>query len=307
MPSPRAPILGYISLCLIWGSTWLAIRFVVRDVPPLEAAAIRFVVAGALLLGLAFAQRRSWPADRNQWNALAVLSLTMMAVPYGLIFWAEQHVTSSMTAVLFSALPLLVSLFTPLLTHHRVPRQAVFAMLIAFGGLLVLFYTGLSSSARTMMGGVAIVAAMVLSAWSVVYAKTRLQNIDQVVGTGLQLLFGSVALLWGMWALEPQRHATWTQSAVLAMAFLTLFGACAAFVIYYWLLKKMHPYQLSTTSLIVPVVAVMEGAFIGREMIPPLMLVAIAVVLGSVATVLRAPVELPSDDGRVLMIRERAE
>ncbi|HET6933984.1 MAG TPA: EamA family transporter, partial [Candidatus Angelobacter sp.] len=285
----------------------LAIRFVVRDVPPLEAAAIRFVVAGALLLGLAFVQKRTWPADRNQWNALAVLSLTMMAIPYGLIFWAEQHVTSSMTAVLFSALPLIVSLFTPLMTHHRVPRQAVFAMVIAFGGLLVLFYTGLSSSARTLMGGVAIVAAMVLSAWSVVYAKTRLQNIDPVVGTGLQLLFGSVALLWGTWALEPQRHAAWTQSAVLAMAFLTLFGSCAAFVIYYWLLKKMHPYQLSTTSLIVPVVAVMEGAFIGREMIPPLMLVAIAVVLGSVATVLRAPVELPSEDGRVLMIRERAE
>jgi drug/metabolite transporter (DMT)-like permease len=90
----RGQLLGYIALCLIWGSTWLAIRVVVRDVPPLEAAALRFLAAGALLLGIAVAQRRPWPADRAQWNALLVLSLSIMAVPYGLLFWAERHVTS---------------------------------------------------------------------------------------------------------------------------------------------------------------------------------------------------------------------
>src|SRR5579864_9622939 len=92
---------GYVALCLIWGSTWLAIRWVVRDVPPLEAAALRFVIAGALLLGMAVAQRRPWPADGAQWNALIVLSFSIIALPYGLLFWAEQYVTSSMSAVLF--------------------------------------------------------------------------------------------------------------------------------------------------------------------------------------------------------------
>ncbi|HEV8493184.1 MAG TPA: EamA family transporter, partial [Candidatus Angelobacter sp.] len=99
----RGQLAGYIALCLIWGSTWLAIRVVVRDVPPLEAAALRFVVAGVLLLGMALAQKRRWPADAAQWTALVVLSVTIMAVPYGLLFWAEQHVTSSMSAVLYSA------------------------------------------------------------------------------------------------------------------------------------------------------------------------------------------------------------
>src|ERR1700759_997380 len=100
---------------------------------------------------------------------------------------------------------------------------------------------------------------MSLSAWSVVYAKKRLHEVDSVVSTGLQLLFGSVVLLCATWAMEAHRHAMWTRTAVTAMAFLTIFGSAAAFVIYYWLLKKMQPYQLSTISLIVPIIALLEG------------------------------------------------
>ncbi|HXO38255.1 MAG TPA: DMT family transporter, partial [Candidatus Acidoferrum sp.] len=94
----RGQLLGYSALCLIWGSTWLAIRLVVQDVPPFEAAALRFLAAGAFLIALALVQKRRWPADGQQWNAIFVLSVTIMALPYGMLFWAEQHVTSSMTA-----------------------------------------------------------------------------------------------------------------------------------------------------------------------------------------------------------------
>src|SRR5580765_1668824 len=162
----RSQWLGYISLCLIWGSTWLAIRLVVRDIPPLEAAALRFLAAGALLLGVAALQKRRWPADGRQWNAILVLSVSIMAVPYGLLFWAEQHVTSSMTAVLYSAMPLAVSLFTPAMLHRKVPRRAVFAMVVGFGGLLALLYDS-RTSRSALLGGAAVLTSMTLSAWSV--------------------------------------------------------------------------------------------------------------------------------------------
>src|SRR5262245_39098321 len=97
----RSHLLGYLALCVIWGSTWLAIRVVVSDVPPFLAAAVRFLVAAVVLFALAALQRRPWPKGESQWTAILVLSLTIMAVPYGLLFWAEQHVTSSLTAVLF--------------------------------------------------------------------------------------------------------------------------------------------------------------------------------------------------------------
>lgn len=306
MQLSRVQWLGYAVLCLIWGSTWLAIRFAVHDIPALEAAAIRFLAAGVLLLCLALLQKREWPRGQDQWNALLVLSLTIMAVPYGLLFWAEQHVASSMTAVLYSAMPLAVSLLTPTMMHRKVPRQAVFAMLIGFGGLLSLFYTGdLSTSRRSLIGGVAVLISMALSAWSVVYAKLRLREVDSVIATGLQLLFGSVVLFWGTWALEAHRHAVWTRAALLAMAFLTIFGSAAAFVIYYWLLKKIQPYQLSTISLIVPLIAILEGLLAG-ESIHLMMLIAVIVVLGSVRSVLRAEAEKPME-GDLLMLRDKAQ
>lgn len=283
----RTTIIAYVILCLIWGSTWLGIRILVRDVAPLEAAAVRFVMSGVLLVLLALLQKRRWPRIRREWNALVVLGLTIMAVPYGLLFWAEQYVTSSMAAVLFSAVPLIVALLTPLMTHRRVPRSAVFAMVVAFGAVLALFYVGLSTH-QSLSGIAALLLAILLSAWSVVYAKSRLQGVDTVIATGLQLLVGSLALFWGSWVFEARRHSSWTHSAVISLVLLVIFGSCVAFVIYYWLLKKMQPYQLSTTSLVIPIVAVIEGSLFAREPIPPLMIIAMVVVLASVGSVLRA-------------------
>jgi drug/metabolite transporter (DMT)-like permease len=303
----RAHVLGYASLCLIWGSTWLAIRVVVRDVPPLEAAALRFVFGGVLLLAMALVQRRRWPQDAGQWNALLILSVTMMALPYGLLFWAEQYVASSITAILYSAMPLAVSLFTPMMMHRKVPRQAVYAMVVAFGALLSLFYRGdLSVSRRSITGGIVVLVSMTLSAWSAVYAKRRLREVDSVIATSLQLLLGSIILFWGTWALEAHRSAVWTRSAFVALAFLTLFGSAAAFVVYYWLLKNLQPYQLSTISLIVPVIAMIEGFLWGEE-IHLMTVIAICVVLGSVHFVLRAEAEQQPESAEILMLRDRAQ
>jgi drug/metabolite transporter (DMT)-like permease len=186
----------------------------------------------------------------------------------------------------------------------------VLALVIAFGGLLNLFYQGLSNSRSSLLGGTGVLLAVTLSSWSVVYAKSRLREVDSVVATGMQLLFGAVGLGWATWALESHRRAVWTQSAVLAMAFLIVFGSCAAFVIYYWLLKRMQPYQLSTTSLIVPVVAVLEGGLIWGEPIPFSMVLAIVVVLGAVGSVVltRNEPEVNNDEkGRVLMVEGHGE
>jgi drug/metabolite transporter (DMT)-like permease len=302
-PFPRSQLLGYIALCMIWGTTWLAIRYVVEDVPPLRAAAIRFLIAGLLLLAAAGVQKRRWPRGERQWQALMVLSVTIMAVPYGLVFWAEQYVASSVAAVLYSAIPLVVALLTPAMMGRKVPRSAVFALVIAFGGFLYLFLgTGLSASRSALLGGVGLLIAMVLSAWSIVYAKKRLQDVDSVVATGLQLLFGSVVLFWGTWALEARRHAHWTRISLLALAFLTIVGSCIAFVIYYWLLKRMQPYQLSTTSLVVPLIAVLVGGLIKGEQISLMMLIAMAVVLVSVGSVLRAEAG-PEPQDEILTLR----
>jgi drug/metabolite transporter (DMT)-like permease len=308
-PSPPllkpSHIAGYVVICLIWGSTWLAIRVTVHDIPPFAASGIRFLLAGIVLLSLARGQRRQWPQGEDQWKAILVLSLTMMAIPFGLVFWAEQYVFSSMAAILYSASPLVISLFTSIFMHQKVPRRAVLAMVVAFGGIVALLYTEPSTSRRALLGYGALLLGMTLSAWSAVYAKERLHHVDPVISTGLQLFLGSIALGWATWALESHRHAAWTRSAVIALAFLTVVGSCVAFVVYYWLLKHMQPYQLGTANLVIPVIAVLEGWLRGEAMRWMMMLV-IVLILVSVATALRAEASAGSEI-EVLGLRDAAE
>ena len=296
---------GYVSLCLIWGTTWLGIRLVVRDVPPFEALAFRLFAAGVLLLAMALVQKRRWPGG-GEWNAILILTLTIMAVPYAFLFWAEQYVSSSMSAVLYSASPLAVSLITPAMMHRKVPRRAVYAMVMAFGGILVIFYENPSTNRMVIIGGLAVLVSMLLTSWSIVFAKQRLHDVDSVVATGLQSLLGSVVLLWATWALEAHRHAVWTKTAMIGLAYLTIFGSATAFVIYYWLLKKLQPYQISTISLIIPLVAILAGVLDG-ERVPLLMLIAVIVVLGSVWSVLRAEGQTEPEGDNILMLRDRAQ
>jgi len=212
----------------------------------------------------------------------------MMGLPYGLLFWAEYRITSSLTAVLFSSCPLFVALFTPVMTNTRVPRRAVFALLVAIGAEAMLFYTELSMSTYVLLGGIAVIAAVISSSWASVFAKRELVEINPLVGTGVQFCVSAVVLLAVSLALERGRPSDWNRTSILALGFLTVFGSVLTFSLYYWLLLRMHAYQLSTLNLVVPVVAMTEGALLLREPLPLSMVAAAVLVLFSVATVLRA-------------------
>lgn len=284
----RKHCLAYICICLIWGSTWGAIRLLVRDVPPLRAAAVRFFLAAVILLIVAASRRESFRYTAHEWRALIVLGFTMMGIPYGLLFWAEYRVSSSMTAVLFSACPLFVALLTPLMTQSRVPRRAVFSMVIALGGIAVLFYSGLAASLYLLLGGAAVMVAVILSAWAAVYAKREIALVNPLIGTAVQFCVSAGILFAGSAILEHGRPSDWNQTSVLALLFLTVFGSVIAFSLYYWLLARMQAYQLSTTNLVIPIVAIAEGALFLREPVPLVMMGAALLVLIAVGSVLLA-------------------
>jgi drug/metabolite transporter (DMT)-like permease len=263
----------------------------VLEVPPLRAAAVRFSLAAIVLMAIALARRGKVPVTAKHWRAAIILGFTMMAVPYGLLFWAEYRISSSMTAVLYSSCPLFVALFTPLMTKSHVPRQAVFAMLIAMGGIAALFYTELSSSPSLLAGGAAIMVAVLISSWSSVFAKRELNGLDPLVGTAIQFAVSSAVLFLGSVTLEKNIPSHWSASSIGALLFLALFGSVIAFSLYYWLLGSMHAYQLSTTNLIVPLVAMAEGGLLLREAVSLWMLLAAVLVLVAVVAVLKAQAE----------------
>jgi drug/metabolite transporter (DMT)-like permease len=289
MPSlTRKHYFAYGLICLIWGSTWGAIRLLVRDVPPIRAAAIRFFLAAIILLGIALVRAKTLSLSSRELRALLILGITMMGLPYGLLFWAEYRISSSMTAVLFSTCPLFVALFTSLMTRTHVPRRAVFAMLFGLGAMATLFYTELSVSRYLLLGGGAVIGAVISSSWASVFAKHEIGNVSPLLGTAVQFCVGAVVLCIASLMAERGRPSDWNSTSILALVFLTIFGSVITFSVYYWLLRRMHPYQLSTINLVVPIVAMAEGALLLRERLPVLMIVAAVLVLSSVATVLRA-------------------
>lgn len=280
--------LGYALLCLIWGTTWMAIRVLVRDVPPVRAAGLRLLVGAVALIGLALIQRAHGPRKAREWVFVTVLSFTMMGIPFGLVFWAEQFVTSSMTAVFYAATPLFVALFTPIVLGKAVPRGAFLAMLCALGAIAYLFNFSLRTDARSTLGGAMILLAVVSSGLSAVLAKRELKHVDPVVSTGMQLVIGGAGLYLISLFLEAGQPSEWNPRAIAALLFLALIGSAVGFTVWYALIKHVPPYKLSTTNLVVPFIAIAEGALILHESITVQMFLAAMIVAAAVAVVLRA-------------------
>jgi drug/metabolite transporter (DMT)-like permease len=282
--------LAYALLCLIWGSTWMAIRVVVNDVPPMRAAALRFIIAALILLPFVLVQRRKWPASRHEGQTVGVLGLAMIALPYGLIFWAEQYVSSSLTAVLYASLPLANAVLTPAVLGHSIPPRAFLSLLVAMGGIAYLFNVNLIATRQTFLGGALILIGVVSSAFANVYAKKRAANIDAAVSSALQFVIAGVLLSLAALT-EIDEPASWSVKAVVALVFLSTAGSAVAFAVYYWLLKQIPAHKASTITLVVPFIAILEGALLLQEMVTIHMLAAAIVVLGAVAVVLRAEIE----------------
>ncbi|HWZ13088.1 MAG TPA: EamA family transporter [Acidobacteriaceae bacterium] len=277
----------YVSLCIVWGSTWAVISVLVSQVAPLRSAAVRFVLAGLLLLPIALIRRVRWPL-RSEWRAIALMSVLMFGVPYALIFWAEQHISSSLTAVLYAAMPLFMALLTPLMNGRRVPRAAMQAILLGWGGLLVVLSGALTASHAQTGAAIAVLISVVCQAFAALAAKRQLSEISPLMSNSLSMLGGGLVLSLGSAVLERHTASHWTHDAIGALWFLIIVASCYGFTTYFWLLQKMEPYKVATMQLIIPLVAIAEGALWLRERVPLPMLFGSAIVLASVGFVLRA-------------------
>jgi drug/metabolite transporter (DMT)-like permease len=148
-----------------------------------------------------------------------------------------------------------------------------------------------------LLGGLAVIAAVLTSSWSTIYAKRHLQDVNPLVGSTVQFAIAAVFLYLASLIRERGETSDWSAQSLVALIFLALFGSVVTFSVYYWLLHSMLPYQLSTLNLIVPVIAIMEGALILREPVPPVMLIASLVVLAAVGSILRTEEERTEELG----------
>jgi drug/metabolite transporter (DMT)-like permease len=277
-----------IAVYLIWGSTYLAIRYAVETMPPFLMAAVRFIVSGGFLYAL---RRFSGdPAPKVvEWRSAAIIGIFLLVGGNGGVVWAEQFVTSSLAALLVATVPLwmvLMDAFRP--AGHRPGLLAVGGILIGFGGVVLLIRSVAGSADTTNLRGA---AALILAslAWSIgsLYGRNARLPASQLLGTAMEMLAGGVALLLvatvlGEWS--DLDIATVSRRSVLALVYLTVIGS-SAFVAYVWLLRVAPTPLVATYAYVNPLVAVLLGYFLAQEPMTVRTLLAAALIIGSVALV----------------------
>ncbi len=270
---PRGVVWGlYAMLVLIWSSTWVAIKIGLEDTPPLLGAGVRFSLAGAGLLLVAAALRRSLRTDAV---LAALLGLLPFAFSYGLIYWGEQYVPSGLAAVLFGVMPIYVAVLAAgLLKDEPVSGRLLAGVAIAVGGLVLAFSESLAlgHGERAALGAAACLVAPMASAAGNVAIKRRGEGLDAIVLNGWAMLGGGLVLLAVALAGEDVGAAAWTAQALGAIAYLAVLGSAVSFVVLTLLLRELPAVTMSFIALLLPLGALAFGALLYGEAITALAL-----------------------------------
>lgn len=290
-PTPKQ-WLAFAALGIVWGSAWIAVETLSESVPPLRGAAVRFLLAALLCFPVVVWKRLSLPRGRALGFVL-LLSLTMVVLPSVLVLWAQQYASSVTVTVLFSAMPLLVTMLRP----DDAPRRALLLTVIGLGGIVLVM--GPSFSLH-QAGGAAIAFLAVASAgMSAVLARQELKAVSPLVATAL--LSGSAALLFMVSSMVFERGQTvqWTHTAIAPLVFLAVVAGAPAYAAYFWLLQQLDAYKVTAVQWIVPLVGIIETAIFLRIGLSFAMIGGSLVTLTSLLLVMRARAE---DDKNVSLL-----
>jgi drug/metabolite transporter (DMT)-like permease len=297
-------LLAFAIIYFVWGTTYLAIRVGVDEVPPFLLAAIRFLIAGGVLYGWMIARGEPSPTAR-QWMAASAISILIFVLDYGLLFWAEQRVPSGIAAVMMATIPTFMALSEIIILRTRkLTVRLTMALLIGIGGVVLLVSRSLNLAGAPIdrMGALAlIVAAISWSLGSVITRKVSLPP-SKAMSSGAQMLAGGAFLALTAAALGEFRSfhpSAVSRGAWLALLYLIVAGSIIGFTAYLWLIHHESPTKVGTYAYVNPVVAVLVGYFLGGETLGPRTILGTLFVLTSVVMITSMRTEHPAVKLRV--------
>jgi drug/metabolite transporter (DMT)-like permease len=279
--------LSFFAIYILWGTTFLAIRIAVEELPPLFAAGARFFTAGILLYAFMRVKGQTAPTAK-QWRSLTIMALLMFVAEYGPLFWAEKYVPSGVVSVFAATLPILTLIIEMLiLRQQRMRPMLAIATILGFAGVAVLLIPG-GKQHLALVPCLAILAGA--TTWSLGSVLTRSMNLPQSrpITAGAAMMLGGAMLLAlsaGFGEMHPFPHIS--LRAVGALLYLIVFGSLLAFTAFVWLLAHMPATRVSSHAYVNPIVAVALGYFMAGEVITARILAGTALVLVSVFLILR--------------------
>jgi drug/metabolite transporter (DMT)-like permease len=289
-PSRAKVIAAFAAVYLIWGSTYLAIRFAIETVPPFLMAAVRFLIAGAVLY-LWVRMRGATRPSRQNWLAALVVGGLLLFVGNGAVVWSEQHVPSGIVSLLVATVPLWVVLLEWVAPGGRRPTPGVVAgIAIGLAGLGLL----VGPDAFRSHGVIPIAGALVLLVASIAWATGSVLSRklplpkEPLLATAMEMLAGGALLSGLSLATAEWRDANVTAlstTSVVALLYLIVFGSLIGFTAYIWLLGASSPARASTYAYVNPVVALFLGWMFANEPISARTLIAAAIIIAAVVLI----------------------
>lgn len=282
MKSERIGVwLAFLISCLVWGSTWLAIKIGLEGVPPLLGAGLRFLIASAILYAIVRVARISIPHTQDARRVYAALAILSYTIPFAFVYWSEQYIPTGLASILFAAFPFWVGIFSHfMLKSEPLNVFKVAGIIIGFVGILIIFAHDIqledwrSRSAMLMM-----LASPIMQAYCLVLVKKLAQPISPFAFTCVGMFFSSLVLLLLSLVLEAYDGIVWNTETVGSILYLATIGSVVVFVAYYWLLKRVQAVYLSLISFITPIIAVALGTLVLDEKLHPRVFLGSAFVL----------------------------
>jgi len=282
---------GLITVYIVWGSTYLAIRFAVETMPPFLMAATRFMIPGVFL----YTWRRlrgDQPPTRIEWRSAAIVGLLLMVGGNGLVTWAEQFVPSGITALIVASAPIWMVLIDALRPGGRWPSlQTVFGVLLGFAGIVILIWNDIfngNTGSIAVAGIVALLLAAIFWAAGSLYNRNACLPESPMLSTGMEFLVGGAAL-----ALLGTATGEWVRldinaisaKSLLGLLYLILFGSIIGFATYTWLLRVAPTPLVSTYAYVNPLIAIFMGFWLAQEPLTARILISALVIVSSVAII----------------------
>ncbi len=273
----------------LWGSSYLFIKVAVSEVPPLTLVAARLVLGSVLLWGLLLISGQRMPRSRRMWGAYTIMGLLNGVLPYSLVVWGEQHISSGLAALLQATMPLFTVILAHFLTRdERLSWLRVLGIVIGFVGVGILALADLREGLHAnLWGQLAIVGSSVSYASGAIFARRRLQEQPPLISTTGQLTMGAVLTVpISLWVERPFDLAP-SLPAVASWLGLTILGTVLAYLIYYGLIGRTGATFVSTVTYIIPIFGLLLGAWVLDEPLTSTILVSLTLILLGVLLVRR--------------------
>ncbi|MDZ4723875.1 MAG: EamA family transporter [candidate division Zixibacteria bacterium] len=278
----------YILLCLIWGSTWIAIKLGLSDAPPLYAAGIRFSLAVLILWSIMYFRKLRPPSTLRELASRAYPGVFMYGTSYALVYLSEQYISSALTAVLFGAFPFFVALLSKW-KFRNVPISKIgwLGLMLGFAGVVLISWDSLKQSHAIFGGVLMTLTATFASAYGLMIHKRDHAHKEIVTSAAVQMTAGALILLLAAIAFEDFSNFAFTPQSIGSILYLTFMGTITAFLGYYWLLGKVKVLTASLIPFVTPMVAIFIGFGFFGETLTTQTMIGAGMILSGITLVLR--------------------